>query len=101
MWTAPWDDGFGTTAPVGRFEANAWGLYDMIGNAWEWCSDWYGAYAKDGVDDPQGPANGMDRVLRGGSWHSYPRSCRSAIRYWLDPGFRHDYFGFRVCLDLP
>ena len=73
------------TTPVGSFPANAWGLYDMHGNVWQWCQDWYGDYPQKDVVDPQGPEKGEVRVLRGGSWISDPQYCRSAFRYWFDP----------------
>ena len=86
----------GETHPVGQKLANAWGFHDMHGNVWEWSQDWYGAY-KENVNDPQGPASGDGRVLRGGSWFHDMTDCRSANRYWFNPGFRDDFFGFRLC----
>ena len=67
-------DGYVFTAPVGSFRPNVFGLYDMHGNAWQWCADWYGAdyYATSPVDDPTGPDSGQSRVLRGGSWDCWP-----------------------------
>jgi formylglycine-generating enzyme required for sulfatase activity len=87
-----------TTHPVGQKLANAWGLYDMAGNTWEWCLDWYGTYPGGNVTDPRGPASGSLRVIRGGSWNNNARICRSAFRYFSDPDFRIYYFGFRIVL---
>jgi uncharacterized protein (TIGR02996 family) len=89
------------TRPVGQFEPNAWGLYDMHGNVYEWCQDRYGPYEKQDQKDPKGSTNGTDRVLRGGSWLGHPRACRSAYRLRGEPGDRSDCFGCRVllCLD--
>jgi formylglycine-generating enzyme required for sulfatase activity len=87
------------TTPAGSFPANAWGLYDMHGNVWEWCSDRYGDYDLTKSKDPQGVSSGTPRVIRGGSWDSDPRRCRSAIRGRLEPGDRYDSVGFRVVLD--
>jgi formylglycine-generating enzyme required for sulfatase activity len=71
-------------------------LFDMHGNVWEWCSDWYGDYATTPVDDPTGPVDAIARVLRGGGWDYVGRLCRSAIRFRLEPGLRSSNVGFRV-----
>ena len=88
-----------TTHPVGQKQPNAWGLYDMHGNVWEWCSDWYGEYPKGAVSDPRGPKEGSRRVVRGGGWCYEAADCRSAYRYGLDPSRHSFYFGFRVALN--
>ncbi|MCK6622403.1 MAG: SUMF1/EgtB/PvdO family nonheme iron enzyme [Calditrichaceae bacterium] len=90
------------TTPVGSYPPNAWGLYDMHGNVYEWCQDWYdGKYydvcKKQGVvENPTGPESGSYRVLRGGSWFSNAQYCRSADRDNADPGDRLRYVGFRL-----
>jgi len=86
--------------PVGSFPANAWGLFDMHGNVWEWCADWFGPYPEGELKDPQGFIGGEARVLRGGSWSFNPRFCRSACRYWRAPGSRDYDLGCRVALCL-
>jgi len=90
------------TTPVGSYPPNAWGLYDMHGNVWEWCQDWYdGKYydvcKKQGaVENPSGPESGSDRVLRGGGWDDDAQGCRSANRYDYAPGIRSYLVGFRL-----
>jgi len=84
------------TVSVASFSPNTWGLYDMHGNVWEWCSDWYGDYPSNAVTDPDGPYSGTGRVLRGGGWVSYARPCRSANRGLRTPDYRLYYYGFRV-----
>jgi formylglycine-generating enzyme required for sulfatase activity len=90
------------THPVGQKRANPWGLYDMHGNVWQWCSDWYAdSYANEKNEDPQGPDSGYGRVLRGGSWYVNRQTCRSAFRATSDPYGRVNGFGgFRVVVDI-
>ncbi len=85
------------TKPVAKKQANAWGLYDMHGNVFEWSQDWHAAYTGDATD-PTGPASGSYRVLRGGSWSDFAWSTRSAGRYFVSPGLRSFTLGFRLAL---
>jgi formylglycine-generating enzyme required for sulfatase activity len=87
------------THPVASKKPNAWGLYDMLGNVWQWCGDWYGEYPHEATTDPHGSSNPRDRVMRGGSWNDPMERCRSARRRYSAPDARYFAIGFRVALD--
>ncbi len=92
------NDGFPVTAPVGRFQPNAFGLYDMLGNVWEWCADWYvdGYYARSPENNPPGAARGRYRIARGSCWDNPLRYVRSASRNHRLPTTRNYGIGFRL-----
>ena len=87
------------TTPVKSYAPNGWGLYDMHGNVWDWCKDWYGEdYLDNSTTDPQGTPNGRYRVHRGGCWQSPAKSCRSANRDQVGPEEKSECIGFRLAL---
>jgi formylglycine-generating enzyme required for sulfatase activity len=97
-----WDVGEKYAHTVAQKQPNAWGLYDMPGNVWEWCQDWYEEnYSAGHITDPKGPSSGTHwRVLRGGCWGNYTVYCRSANRYRLNPDYRLYSNGFRLARDF-
>ena len=101
-YAQPASDGHAFTAPVGSFQPNAFGLHDMLGNAWEWTSDWHDEayYARSPAADPQGPAEGSVRVRRGGSWHSWALYARCSYRNWNSPQTRYTLVGIRLLREV-
>ena len=97
-----WDDAikkrFPNTSPVGSFEPNAWKLYDMIGNVWEWCDDWYDAdyYQSAPTENPRNEKEGPNRVIRGGGWYGSAERCAAAYRGWAGPSHTSSFLGLRL-----
>lgn len=85
---------------VKSFDPNAWGLYEMHGNVWEWCEDVYKEYPSGAVTDPEGPSSGLARVYRGGGWDDKAENCRSAFRYQCEPADRGNDNGLRLARDI-
>jgi|YNPNPStandDraft_1061719.scaffolds.fasta_scaffold05005_6 sulfatase modifying factor 1 len=87
-------------APVASYPPNPWGVFDMHGNVWEWCQDWYAPYPRGKVSDPRGADSGETRVRRGGSWFKFGTFCRSANRNFAHPASRYSTTGFRLVREL-
>jgi len=101
-WTTPVGYYDGGQTPAGTDMANGYGLYDMTGNVYVWCNDWYDSsyYSTSPTNNPTGPTSGISRVHRGGGWYSFDYGCRIAYRNLFNPEIRHFTVGFRIVLDL-
>ncbi|MAX24930.1 MAG: hypothetical protein CMJ19_10540 [Phycisphaeraceae bacterium] len=95
-----WDDGYAQTSPVGKYQANPWGLYDMLGNATQWVRDGYAPYASEKRIDPIGPNQAKRRITRGGNWYVIPHYARSSRRSIVPAPFVSNTLGFRVMLEV-